>query len=61
MQRDLEIADLRAGEGELVANQRNERRNRLAIGEVHQIDERENYKEAHLIGRELDARKRHVE
>jgi len=59
LQRDLKIADLRAGKRELIANQRNERRNGLAVREVHQVDEREDGEEAHLIRRQLDARKRH--
>jgi hypothetical protein len=61
LQRDLEITDLRAGESELVANERNERGNCLAVSEVHQVDEREDRKQAHLIRRQLDARKRHVQ
>ncbi len=59
LQRDLEVADLRAGERELVANQGNERRDGLAVREIHQIDEREDGEQAHLIRRQLDARKRH--
>ena len=59
LQCDLEIADLRAGESEFVPNERDERRDRLAVSEIHEVDEREDREQAHLIRRQLDARKRH--
>jgi len=38
LQNNLQVADLRAAEAELIANERNERRNGLAISEVDKIN-----------------------
>ena len=55
LQDDLQIADLRAGEGELIAYQRNQRRDGLAVGKVDEVDQSKYSKQTDLIGRKRDA------
>ena len=54
LQRDLQIADLSGGESEFVADQRDERGDGLSVGEIHEIDEREDGEKAKLVGRERE-------
>ena len=52
LQRNLQVADLRAGERELIANQRDERRNGLAIREIDKSNQRQHREQTNLVGRD---------
>src|SRR5262249_58849460 len=51
LQRDLQVRNLRACEREFVADQRDQRRNRLAVGKIYEINECQDREQADLIRR----------